>query len=44
MRKNCTLLRLERKQARVTTSNDVPLNWLGNITEKLYVAAQIEKN
>ena len=43
-KKNCTLLRLERKQARVATSNDVPLNWLGNITEKLYVAAQIEKN
>jgi hypothetical protein len=39
--KNCTLLRLKKKQARVATSNDVPPNWLGNITEKLY-SAQIE--
>jgi len=30
-----------KKQARVATSNDVPPNWLGNITEKLY-SAQIE--
>jgi hypothetical protein len=42
MRNNCTLLRL-KKQARVATSNDVPPNWLGNITEKLY-SAQIKKN
>jgi Rps23 Pro-64 3,4-dihydroxylase Tpa1-like proline 4-hydroxylase len=42
MRKNCTLLRL-KKQAKVATSNDVPPNWLGNITEKLY-SSQIEKN
>ena len=40
-KKNCTLLRLKKKQARVATSNDVPPNWLGNITEKLY-SAQIE--
>jgi hypothetical protein len=33
----------EKKQARVATSNDVPPNWLGNITEKLY-SAQIKKN
>jgi hypothetical protein len=32
---------LKKKQARVATSNDVPPNWLGNITEKLY-SAQIE--
>jgi hypothetical protein len=35
------MLRLKKKQARVATSNDVPPNWLGNITEKLY-SAQIE--
>jgi hypothetical protein len=32
---------LKKKQARVATSNDVPPNWLGNITEKLY-STQIE--
>jgi hypothetical protein len=31
------------KQAKVATSNDVPPNWLGNITEKLY-SAQIKKH
>jgi hypothetical protein len=40
LHKAITLLIL-KKQARVATSNDVPPNWLGNITKKLY-SAQIE--
>lgn len=41
MRKKLYSAQIEKKQARVATSNDVPPNWLGNITEKLQ-SAQIE--